>query len=90
MWGFGVLPGDFLIVVPGPKPDTGLAVGIVRRPGQAAECKVVDLSGAAVWEWPRGSLQPQRVVPAAQEWEWLARVIWILRPEGSVLSMLGG
>jgi transcriptional regulator with XRE-family HTH domain len=88
MGGLGILDRDVLIVLPGNPPQSGAALGIIRREGGQAECKLVYASvrGLEVWEWPWGG-SPRRI-PEQElgQAEWLARVLYVLRPEASVLS----
>jgi DNA-binding XRE family transcriptional regulator len=88
MGGLGILDRDLLIVLPGYPPQSGAALGIIRRAGGQAECRLVHASarGLQVWEWPWGG-SPRRI-PEQElgEAEWLARVLYVLRPEASVLS----
>jgi len=88
MGGLGILDRDVLIVLPGNPPQSGAALGIIRREGGQAECKLVYASvrGLEVWEWPWGG-SPRRIPDQELgQAEWLARVLYVLRPEASVLS----
>lgn len=91
MYGFGIVQGDLLIAVPGHPPESGLALRIIRTEGSAGECKAVQVSadGPVVWEWPPGASGLVRCPSSA--WaggSGLPRVLWVIRPERSVLAMM--